>query len=124
MILFSNVSSEISPFIRKSQNSEKTSNSTDLKSETDLTLHQGAVQPPLPTRQGTTGLRPALIGRAERLPQLPLLGAVAAQEVVAAQVDGDHQTLVAVEGFLHHLDERRHLKNDFLSQTLFPGMHN
>lgn len=70
----------------------------------DLTLHERGVQPPLPALQAAAGLRPAAIGRAEGFPQLPQLGAVAPQEVTAAQVDRDHQTLVAVESLLHLLD--------------------
>lgn len=71
----------------------------------NLTLHERGVQPLLPALQAAAGLHPALIGRAEGLLQLPQLGAVAPHEVAAAQVDGDHQTLVAVEGLLHLLDK-------------------
>lgn len=75
-------------------------------SMSNLTLHECRVQPPLPALQAAAGLRPAVIGWAESLLQLPQLGAVTPQEVTAAQVGGDHQTLVAVEGFLHLLDKR------------------
>lgn len=58
---------------------------------------------PFPALQAAAGLRPAVIGRRKGIPQFLQLGAVAALEVAAAQVDGDHQTLVAVEGLLHLL---------------------
>lgn len=64
------------------------------------------MQPPFPALQAAARLRPAVIGRGQGLPQLPQLGAVAPQEVAAAQIDGDHQTLVAVDGLLHLLHSR------------------
>lgn len=70
---------------------------------TDLTLHECGVKSPLPALHPAAGLRPPVIGRRQRLPQLLQLGAVAVQEVAAPQVDGDHQTLVAVKGLLHLL---------------------
>ena len=80
-----------------------------------LTLHECRVQPPLPALQAAAGLRPAVIGRAESLLELLQLGAVAPQEVTAAQVDGDHQTLVAVEGLLHVLDKETEEMNVCIS---------
>lgn len=77
----------------------------------DLALQQGGVQPALPALQAAAGLRPAVIGRAQRVPQLGLpLGGVAPQEAAPAQVDGDHQTLVAAEAFLHLLHEKKKKK--------------
>lgn len=72
----------------------------------DLALHESSVQPPLPALQPAAGLRPAAVGRAQGFLQLLQLGAVATQEVTAAQVGGDHQTLAAVEGLLHLLQDR------------------
>lgn len=77
----------------------------------DLTLHERRMKSPLPALQATAGLSPALIGRGEGLLELPQLGAVAPQEVAAAQVDGDHQTFVAVEGLLHLLMVQMKKKN-------------
>lgn len=71
----------------------------------DLAGHQRRVQPALPALQAAAGLRPALIGRGQSFLQLAQLSAVAPQEVAAAQVDGDHQTLEAVEAFLHLLED-------------------
>lgn len=65
------------------------------------------MQPPLPALQAAAGLRPAPIGRGQSVLQLALLGAVAPQEVATAQVDGDHQTFVAGEAFLHLLRENK-----------------
>lgn len=97
-----------------------------IAANADLTLHECRVESPLPARQSAAGLRPAAVGRAQGFLQLPLLSAVAQQEVTAAQVDGDHQTLVAVERPLHVLgkrneDERKvtrtHIKDDDLHFT-------
>lgn len=67
------------------------------------------MQPPLPALQAAAGPRPAVIGRAQSVPQLGLLGAVGPQEVAAAQVDGDHQTFVTGEAFLHLLRKDEHV---------------
>lgn len=83
----------------------------------DLTLHDSRVQAPLPALKAAAGLSPAVIGWVQGLLLLVQLGAVAAQEVTAAQVDGDHQTLVAVENLLHLLSRNPPPQNINFRQT-------
>ena len=88
----------------------------------DLTLQHGGVQPPLPALQAAAGLRPAVIGRAQRVLQPGLLGAAPPQQAAAAQVDGDHQTFVAGEAFLHLLHRSESEKAEKSRRRLTPNL--